>query len=173
MSRQELFTKPRPYDTKFRRNIAKFRGISRNFAKVFSYFAKFREISRYEISSTTLIERGFFWYPSWPYSMKKIFRPWPKIWRGYQDRFLDKEKWDKITKRNEILLLTKQNETKRNEISLLILFRETSKISRNNFVVSLCFVFRETKKGMRNGNPRSWLEYWKKLGSPQHNKSYF
>jgi hypothetical protein len=42
MSRQELFTKPRPYDTKFRRNIAKFRGISRNFAKVFSYFAKFR-----------------------------------------------------------------------------------------------------------------------------------
>jgi hypothetical protein len=54
MLRQELFTKPRPYDTKFRRNIAKFRGISRNFAKVFSYFAKFREISRYEISSTTL-----------------------------------------------------------------------------------------------------------------------
>jgi hypothetical protein len=39
MLRQELFTKPRPYDTKFRRNIAKFREsvqlfreISRNFA---------------------------------------------------------------------------------------------------------------------------------------------
>jgi hypothetical protein len=53
----------------------------------------------------------------------------------------------KITKRNEILLLTKQNETKRNEISLFILFRETSEISRNNFFVSLCFVLRETKKG--------------------------
>jgi hypothetical protein len=54
MLRQNLFTKPRPYDTKFRRNFAEFRGILRNFAKVFSYFAKFREISRYEISSTTL-----------------------------------------------------------------------------------------------------------------------
>jgi hypothetical protein len=44
MLRQELFTKPRPYDTKFRRNIARFRGISRNFAKVFSCFAKFRRL---------------------------------------------------------------------------------------------------------------------------------
>jgi hypothetical protein len=59
----------------------------------------------------------------------------------------------KITKRNEILLLTKQNETKRNEISLFILFRETSEISRTKFFVSHCFVFRETKKRMRNGNP--------------------
>jgi hypothetical protein len=53
-----------------------------------------------------------------------------------------KENKKKFTKRNEILLLTK-----RYEISLFILFRETSEISRNNFVVSLCFVFRETKKG--------------------------
>jgi hypothetical protein len=59
----------------------------------------------------------------------------------------------KVTKRNEILLLKKQNETKRNEISLFLLFRETSEISRNKFFVSLCFVFRETKKMMRNGNP--------------------
>jgi hypothetical protein len=64
-----------------------------------------------------------------------------------------KENKEKFTKRNKILHLTKQNETKRNEISQFILFRETSKISRNNFVVSLCFVFRETKKRMRNGNP--------------------
>jgi fumarate reductase subunit C len=51
---------------------------------------------------------------------------------------------------------TKRNftsdETKRNKISLFLLFRETSKISRNKFFVSLCFVFRETKKRMRNGN---------------------
>jgi hypothetical protein len=58
----------------------------------------------------------------------------------------------KITKRNEILHLTKQNETKRNEISLFFEFRETSEISRNKLFVSLCFVFRETKKRMRNGN---------------------
>jgi hypothetical protein len=45
---------------------------------------------------------------------------------------------------------TKRNftfhETKRNEILLFFVFCETSKISRNNFFVSLCFVFRETKK---------------------------
>jgi hypothetical protein len=45
MLRQELFTKPRPYDTKFRRNFAKFR----------ESVQLFREISRYEISSTTLL----------------------------------------------------------------------------------------------------------------------
>jgi hypothetical protein len=69
-------------------------------------------------------------------------------------------KWDsrnetrkKSTKRNKILLLTKQNETKPNEISLFLLFRETSEISRKKFFVPLCFVFRETKQRMRNGNP--------------------
>jgi hypothetical protein len=55
---------------------------------------------------------------------------------------------EKITKQNEILLLTN-----RNKILLFILFRETSEISRNNFFVLLCFMFRETKKMMRNGNP--------------------
>jgi hypothetical protein len=44
----------------------------------------------------------------------------------------------KLTKQNEILHLTKQNE--KNEISLFFVFR------RNKLFVSLCFVFRETKK---------------------------
>jgi hypothetical protein len=46
-----------------------------------------------------------------------------------------------------------RNKTKRNEISLFLLFRETSEISRNKFVVSLCFVFRETKKGCEMETP--------------------
>jgi hypothetical protein len=76
------------------------------------------------------------------------------IWNLTKVNGIHETKPEKITKRNEILLLMKQNETKRNEISLFLLFRETSEISRNNFVVSLCFVFREIKKRMRNGNPR-------------------
>jgi hypothetical protein len=39
MLRQELFTKPRPYDTKFRRNFAKFRGISRKCSVISRNFA--------------------------------------------------------------------------------------------------------------------------------------
>jgi hypothetical protein len=41
-----------------------------------------------------------------------------------------KQNQKKITKRNEILLMTKQNETKQYEISLLLLFRETREISQ-------------------------------------------
>jgi c-di-GMP-binding flagellar brake protein YcgR len=55
----------------------------------------------------------------------------------------------KFTKRNEILLLAKQNETKRNFACFL--FRETSEISRNNlFRFVSCFA---KQKSMRNGNP--------------------
>jgi hypothetical protein len=64
----------------------------------------------------------------------------------------------KITKQNEILLLTK-----RNEISLFLLFRETSEISRNKCFVSLCFVFREQKKRMRNGNPSENIIFLKNV----------
>jgi hypothetical protein len=56
---------------------------------------------------------------------------------------------EKITKRNEILLLTKQ--TKRNETKFRCLFCFAKQAKQ--FCVSLCFVFRETKKRMRNGNP--------------------
>jgi hypothetical protein len=69
------------------------------------------------------------------------------IWNLTKENEIHETKPEKITKRNEILLLTKQNETKRNEISLFILFRETSKISRNNFLFRFVSCFAKQKKG--------------------------
>jgi hypothetical protein len=51
----------------------------------------------------------------------------------------------KITKRNEILLFTKQNETKQNFAGYFV-SRNKQNFAKH-FFVSLCFVFRETKKG--------------------------
>jgi hypothetical protein len=56
-----------------------------------------------------------------------------------QMRFTKRNKKE-FTKQNEILPFTKQNFAS-------FLFRETRKMSRNNFFVSICFVFQETKKG--------------------------
>jgi hypothetical protein len=76
---------------------------------------------------------------------------------------LNKGKWESRnetrknyeTKRNFTFDETKWNEMKWNEISLFILFRETSEISRNNFLFRFVSCLAKQKKRMRNGNPNT------------------
>jgi hypothetical protein len=51
------------------------------------------------------------------------------------------------TKQNFTFDDTKGNKTKQNEISLFILFRETSEISRNNFLFRFVSCFAKQRKG--------------------------
>jgi hypothetical protein len=64
---------------------------------------------------------------------------------------LNKEKWDSQNEtrkklRNKMKFYFWRNKTKQNEISLLILFRETSKILRNNFLFRFVLCFAKQKK---------------------------